>query len=452
MRRRFAALALFALLFALGWWAGRGRASSDLYARLDIFIEVLQKVRDGYVQPVDPQSLIRGAVTGMLRDLDPYAEYLDSRSFDRRDSRAAVRADAGLTLGSRDGVWMVVAPIALGPGERAGVRPGDALLQVDGHSTGSWTLRETVESLRGAPGSAVRLSVLHPGDEAPRNFVVTREAPKPAPAPIAIATADGVGYLRLAGIDGATSGLVRKALAALRNRGARRLALDVRRCATGTAADGAQVAELFLPRGTTLMRTRARSRAADERLEAAATSPNLEWPLAVLGDGGTAGAAEVLMGALQDADRALLVGARTFGLGSVQTDIPLPGGERVVSLTTAVRETPSGRPIQNLTTSGSDEGEDDAATPDSADSGAARDVFRTASGRRIAGGGGIAPDVEVPSSPSSGTAALPADTTATGRSRLAADPAIRRAFQALQKARAPRDVYAAVPPAGEHAH
>jgi carboxyl-terminal processing protease len=451
MRRRFAALALFALLFALGWWAGRGRASTDLYARLDIFIEVLQKVREGYVQPVDSQSLIRGAVTGMLRDLDPYAEYLDSRSLDHRDSRAGGRADAGVTLGAREGVWMVIAPVAMGPAERAGVRAGDVLLQVDGHSTGSWTLRQALESLRGAPGTTVRLSVLHPGDDAPRNLTVTRESPKPAPAPIAIGAAgDGIGYLRLAGIDGSTAGLVRKAMASLRERGAKRLALDLRQCATGSAADGAQVAELFLPRGTTLMRTRGRTRGADERLEAAAGSPNLDWPLAALGDAGTAGAAEVLMGALQDADRALIVGARTFGLGSVQTDVPLPGGERVVSLTTAVRETPSGRPIQNLT-SASDEGEDDSAGPDSAEAGGARQEFRTASGRRIAGGGGIAPDVEAAAA-SGAAVALPVDTTATSRARLSADPAIRRAFEALQKARVPRDVYAALPPAGGSAH
>jgi carboxyl-terminal processing protease len=450
MRRRFAALALFALLFALGWWAGRGRASTDLYARLDIFIEVLQKVREGYVQPVDPQSLIHGAVTGMLRDLDPYAEFLDSRSLDRRDAHVGGRADAGLTLGSRDGLWVVIAPVALGPGERAGVRAGDLLLQVDGHSTGSWTFRETLENLRGTPGSTVRLSVLHAGDEAPRNITVTRDTPKPAPAPLAITTGEGVGYLRLAGIDASTAALVRRALATLRDHGARRLALDVRQCATGSAGDGAQVAELFLPRGTTLMRTRGRTRGADERLEAAATAPNLEWPLAVLGDGGTAGAAEVLMGALQDADRALIVGARSFGLGSVQTDVPLPGGAQVITLTTAVRETPSGRPIQNLASTASDDSEDDSAASDSTDAGAGHEAFRTASGRRIAGGGGIAPDVE--QLPTGAAVALPADTTATSRARLASDPVARRAFDALLHAHSPRDVYAALPPAGERAH
>jgi carboxyl-terminal processing protease len=441
MRRRIALLALFALLFALGWWAGRGRAATDLYSRLDIFIEVLEKVREGYVEPVDPQRLIHGAVTGMLRDLDPYSEYLDSRTLDRRDAHAPDRADAGVTLGSREGVWTVIAPVAGGPGERAGLRAGDLLLQVDGRSTSSWTLREAQESLRGTPGSAVKLSVLHEGDDAPRTVTVTRETPRPAAPPLVMMEPDGIGYVRLSGLDAASASLVRRALSTLRARGAKRLLLDVRGCATGAAGDGAQVAELFLPRGTTLMRTHARTRGTDERLEAAASDPNVSWPLALLADGGTAGAAEVLMGALQDADRGLIVGERSFGLGAVQSDVPLPGGERAVSLTTAVRETPSGRPIQNVAAVTEDDTEDDGAAPDSTTT-PARDAYRTASGRRIVGGGGIAPDIPE----STATATLPSDTTAAAQAKLSADPVVKRALDALRKARVPRDVYAALPP------
>lgn len=448
MRRRIAALGLFALLFALGWWAGRGRASTDLYSRLDIFVEVLEKVRDGYVQTVDSEKLIHGAITGMLHDLDPYAEYLDATAVDRRDARALGRGDPGITVGSREGTWAVIAPVAGGPAARAGVRPGDLLLQVDGRSSSSWTQYELVQNLRGAPGSTIRLSVLHPGDDAPRTISFAREAPRSAPAPLSIVAADGVGYLRLAGLDANSAGLVRRALAGLRERGVERLAIDVRQCATGSASDGAQVAELFLPRGTTLMLTRGRTRGADERLEAAASDPELRWPMAVIADGGTAGAAEVLLGALQDADRALIVGGRTFGLGSVQTDLPLPGGEHVISLTTAVRETPSGRPIQNVAELAADDGEDDAAPADSA-TGAGRPMFRTASGRRIAGGGGIAPDLDKGAEHLA--VALPSDTTAAGRALLTTDPAITAAFGALKSARQPRDVYAALP-AGESPH
>jgi len=447
MRRRFAFVGLFVLLFALGWWAGRGRASTDLYSRLDVFVEVLEKVRDGYVQPVDPEKLIHGAITGMLHDLDPYAEYRADAAT-RGDAKSAGRADAGISLGSRGGTWTVIAPVPGGPAERAGVRAGDLLLQVDGLSTGSWTLREASESLRGASGSTVKLSVLHDGDDAPKTIAVQRENPHAAPAPLVIAGPEGVGYLRLAGIDANSAADVRRAIAALRARGVRRLALDVRQCATGLASDGAQVAELFLPRGTTLMRTHGRMRAEDERLEAAASDPELGWPMAVLADGSTAGAAEVLAGALQDADRALIVGARTFGFGSVQTDVPLPGGDRVISLTTAVRETPSGRPIQNVAALVEDDGEDDSA-PDSAQTAAGRQSFRTAAGRRIEGGGGIAPDLE--SDAEHITTALPADTTAAGRARLTSDPAIQRAFDALERAHAPRDVYAGLRAAGEPA-
>src|SRR6266436_5006813 len=174
MRRRFIAIGLFALLFALGWWAGRGRASNDLYARLDTFIEILHKVEENYVEPVEPQRLIHGAVHGLLRDLDPYAAYVETRpdagstsanggpgakSVGAARERTGGDADVGLVLGARDNAWVVVAPLPGGPADLAGVRSGDVLDQVDGRSTAGWMLFETTARLRGAPGSRVRLTL-----------------------------------------------------------------------------------------------------------------------------------------------------------------------------------------------------------------------------------------------------------------------------------------------------
>lgn len=440
MRRRFIALALFALLFTLGWWAGRGRASSDLYARLDTFVEILHKIEENYVEPVEPQRLIHGAVHGMLRDLDPYAEYVAPRQGGKA-APAASAGDVGIALGARDGAWVVIAPDPGGPAARAGVRAGDALVQVDGRSAESWSRGETQAALRGAPGSSVKLSVMRAGDETPREIAVTRALPGRRTPPTSDTIEHGIGLVRLQAIDDSTALEFKPMLRRLRGSGVTRLVLDLRGCTSGTLRAGGDVAQVFLARGQVVARSRGRGRDSEMRRLATDAAPVLDWPMVVIVDRSCAGASEVIAGALQDDDRGLLVGATTFGLAATQSDFPLEGGDSRVRLTTALQLTPSGRPIQGAARPAADE-EDDSGAPDSAAADTtARPQFSTRSGRRIPGGGGIHPDVEI--APASGASAA---TLAAAESPTAsADPVMRRALEVLRRAHAPRDVFAALP-------
>ena len=448
MRRRFILVGLFALLFGLGWWAGRGGASNDLYSRIDTFVEILHKVEDSYVEPVEPERLIGGAVHGMLRDLDPFAEYVVSRDGGASPSHA--EAEPGLALGVRDNSWVVIVPLPGGPADRAGVRAGDALLQVDGRSSGGWTSAELASRLNGPRGSRVRLSLLRAGDDAPREIVVTRAALARDPAVLAATRPSaemidkGVGRIRIAAIGDSTAAEVAALMRRLREQGATRLALDLRGATSGTARHAVAVAQLFLPRGTTVVITHGRGRDADHKLVAGAANPTLDWPLAVLIDSTCAGASEMIAGALQDQDRALLVGGRTFGLASERSDCPLEGGHATVRITTTVDLTPSGRPIQKLVQTEADD-DDEASGPDSAATDPSdKRAFTTHAGRKILGGGGIRPDLEV--IPPASSAAVAA--SASGKPPPAADPVLRRAVTVLVRARSPRDVFAALPPRG----
>jgi carboxyl-terminal processing protease len=448
MRRRIVVAGLFVMLFGLGWWAGRGRASNALYSRLDIFIEIIHKVEDNYVERVDAARMMAGAVHGMLRDLDPWSEFLDERAL--ADRRAAGSADIGVTLGERDGTTRVIAPRPGSPADRAGVRAGDRLLQVDGKSTSGWTVAETEVRLRGASGSRVRLSIFRDGDEAPRDLTVERAAVPPAAAPESFVAEHGIAYVRVSAIDEGTAAALKAQLRRLGGGGVSALALDLRGCASGSARAGADIAQLFLARGTTLAIERGRVRGASRSLLATESGAFAEWPVAVLVDGGSAAAAEIVAGALQDLDRALLVGQPTFGLASEQSEFPLGADAGVLRLTTSEIETPSGRPIERHSQLADDESDTppDSAAADSA----SRRAYHTRSGR-IVHGGGIEPDLALaPDSSLAGRtlAARHAIDTAT----LNADPVVVRALDALRHARAPHDVFAAQPPvnAAERTH
>jgi carboxyl-terminal processing protease len=437
MRRRFVVACAFLLLFALGWWAGRGRASGTMYAQLDTFVEVLHKAEENYVEPVDPERMIGGAVQGMLRGLDPESEYLDRRALSaRRETNAG--GDIGVTLGERENLPAVVAPVTGGPAAKSGLAPQDLLLQIDGHSTSGWTIEETAEKLRGAPGTAVRLSVLRHGEEAPREFTIHREAVRPAPAPEAFVSEKGIGVVRVSSINDSTAQQLAPLLRKLREQGATRFVLDLRSTLGGSARAGADIAQYWIARGTRIATIK--SRTAQTPLNATRSDPQLDAPIVALVDGGTSAAAEVVAGALQDLDRALLVGrGATFGLGSSRTDYPLIGGTARLELTTAVTLTPSGRPISRLPEVSADE-EDDSAPDSAAADSASRKSFHTASGRTVYGGG-ITPDVMVADS-------TRAPGATSDHAALAHDPVFQKALEVLRRSQKARDVFASLPAAG----
>ena len=451
IRRRILLGVLLAVLFTLGWWAGRGRASGGLYSNLDLFVEVLHAVQTSYVDEPDPGHLVEGGLHGMLRALDPSSEYLDAKDWKGLQSTLSGDLDgAGVFVDSQDGWPVVIAPLEGSPAWRAGLAAGDVITRMDGHSTWGLGPPEVAARLRGPAGSTITLSVIRGQETHERELVLKREHLDVPAVRNVLVLPDGVGYLRLAAFNERAADQVRAALDTLRRAGARSLVVDLRGNPGGLVDQAVAVAGSFLPAGSVVTFTEGRTAADAKKLLAPKGVARVGWPMAVLVDGGTASAAEILAGALQDLDRALVVGTNTFGKGTVQSLFPLRGGEGAVKLTTARYHTPSGRTVSRPAAAAADDeaadgGDEEGpvvAAPDTAaaDS-AARPVFRTPSGRIVRGGGGIAPDLVARAD-----SLPPAAGPAAARAALAHDAAFQRAAEVLRRARSAADVFALATP------
>jgi len=398
IRRRILLGALLAVLFAVGWWVGRPRASGDLYTNLDLFVEVLHAVQTSYVDPVQPQSLVTGGMRGMVKGLDPWSQYLDEREYANLQSTLAGSFDGiGAVVDEHEGYPVVIAPIEGSPAWEAGLRPGDVILRIDGHGTFGLGMPEVSARLHGAPGTRAVLTLAREGETEERDVTIERRRVETKGVPVAFIAAPGVGYLRLANFSERSGAEVHAALDSLRGAGARSLVLDLRGNPGGLVDQAVEIAQRFVPEGSLLVSTKGRSPGVEHRFVATKNQPELSWPMAVLIDGGSASASEIVAGALQDLDRAIVVGSASFGKGSVQNIYPLRGRAGALKLTTALYYTPSGRSIHRARKDAlpADEGDDDPsdstvstpATP-------ARPEFHTRAGRVVFGGGGITPDVE----------------------------------------------------------
>jgi carboxyl-terminal processing protease len=382
-----------------GWLLQRGTAQAgNVYQQARLFEDVLGYVADFYVDSITESELYEKAIDGMLRQLDdPYARYLRLEDIEAlTESTTGNYGGLGIRIDVRDGWITVIAPMAETPADEAGIETGDRIVAVDGESTYGWDSDSAVAALRGPPGSEVTISIARPGF--PEAFDVTIERAEIHIRAVQQATVLGpdVGYVSL--VQSSVSETLRQELAdaidQLRADGARSLILDLRYNPGGLLDQGVEVTDLFLDPGLAVVTTRGRGRGANESYLARSEQRWPDMPIVVLVNGGTASAAEILAGALQDHDRALIVGTETFGKGVVQTVFRL-GRSQALRLTTARWYTPSGRSIQRM--------EPEApgmlvagAEPDSGmqetDS---SEVYRTASGRLVYGGGGIQPDLVV---------------------------------------------------------
>ncbi len=451
MRRRVVVGAVLGGFFALGWWAGGGRAAHGPYAGLDLFLEVLQTVQSNYVDAVDSHRLVTGAMRGVAQGLDPWSRYLDPEEF--RAARATIQGSfdgIGASVDQRSGWPVLIAPVEGSPAWDAGLEPGDVITEVDGRSTFGLSPDDMSGRLRGAPGTLVMLTVAR-GD-AERTLELRRRRVTVRNVPYAFLAEPSIAYVRLAQFSARAGAEVAAACDSLRRLGARALVLDVRGNPGGTLEEAVAVASQFLPTGAGVVSTDGRAPASRQRFTATRARPELVWPVAVLVDGGTASAAEIVAGALQDHDRAVLVGDTTYGKGVSQQIYPLRTGLGALQLTVSRYLTPSGRSIHRepLTAlEGPDEDETQVTgerLPPSRDSLRSR-AFRTALGREVRGGDGLAPDVRVAVKSRGGTPRRiprgPGGLAAAAREALAADPAYRRALELVRRASDARGVFAA---------
>jgi carboxyl-terminal processing protease len=392
-----AAAVLSSALVSGGWLMERGGRSAprDAAAQAHLFDEVLQHLRRDYVDPIADSTLYRRAAVGVIGELhDPHSVFLDPKRLSRlEESTSGHYAGVGIQMDVRDSGITVIGTLPGTPAERAGVLTGDRIVEIDGKSTHGLTPDEALKALRGSAGSTVRVAVERPGVAARLPFTLTRAVIEVNPVSHALMVRDGVGYVDLTVFSTSAAAELSHAIDSLRKAGARSLVLDLRGDPGGLLDQGVGVADLFLDAGQKIVSTRGRT--ADENRAFADKAPQRfgDMPLVVLTDSGTASASEIVAGALQDHDRALLVGTATYGKGSAQRVFKIEDG--AVKLTTALWYTPSGRSINRPRAASSSDDGDLTPTPDSM---AARPRFRTDAGRTVLGGGGIVPDVEVANS------------------------------------------------------
>jgi carboxyl-terminal processing protease len=404
-------LVLVLALMAGGWFLQRGVAQDqNVYVQSRLFQEVLDHVADRYVDAVDRQQLYDFAIEGLLQELgDPNTALLSVQTYENfRIQTEGDYGGIGLEIIDRDDYVTVVGPIPGTPGARAGIRPGDRIVEVDGRDARGWSSQEAVQVLRGPPGETVRVMVERPGVEGTIEFELERARIQLRSVPFATLLDDDVGYIPLSVFNEGAIREVRAAADSLRDAGARSLILDLRGNPGGILEQGIGVADLFLPARVVVAETQGQSREQNQRFGTGSADRYEGMPVVVLVDRGSASASEIVAGALQDHDRALVVGGTTFGKGSVQTLFTLTGGN-VLKLTTARWYTPAGRSIERVVPVAGEEGETrtvSAPAPQSvalavdgqfvfpADT-AGRPTVRSMSGRTLYAGGGIVPDLLV---------------------------------------------------------
>ena len=388
-----------------GWFLQRGVAQeANVYLQARLFQEVLDHVTEQYVDAVDRSGLIGSAIEGVLEELnDPHTSFIDAETWDGFRFRSGADADyggVGLEILKRDGWVTVIMPIPGGPAVRAGIRAGDRVIEVEGASAADWETDQAANLLRGIPGTDVSLLIDRPGVDDPIPFTLTRAVIELLSVPFATMVDEGVGYIPLQMFSETSGREVRDAIERLQEEGLTSLILDLRGNPGGLLEEGVGVADLFLANGSPILETRGRAAGQNQKFGAMNAEMVPGLPVVVLVNESSASASEIVAGALQDHDRALVIGTRTYGKGSVQTLFRLSGGN-ILRLTTARWYTPVGRSIQIV--------HDESAENDPPQSLAlglgGEPVFKDVSeelptiesmgGRTIYGGGGITPDLVV---------------------------------------------------------
>ncbi len=389
-------------LLSGGWFLQKGVGQDqNVYFQARLFQEVLDHVADRFVDPVDPAALYDSAIEGLIDELgDPNTSFLHAADWaNLRIRTEGEYGGVGLEIVERGGWITVVSPLPGTPGERAGIRAGDQIIEVDGVSTEGWDSERAVSVLRGRPGTTADVRIRRPGVERPIPFTLERAVIHVRSVPFAVAITPEIGYVPLRVFSETSEEELRSAIDSLRAAGTSKLVLDLRGNPGGLLDSGVALSNLFLERGSKVVETRGRTPDQNSVINASRQAVYPDLTMVILVDERSASASEIVAGALQDHDRALLVGTTSFGKGSVQTLYSLTGGN-VLKLTTARWYTPSGRSIHRPP-----ERERVAPPQDRALAVSGqwveppdlegRETVQSFGGRTLYGGGGITPDVIV---------------------------------------------------------
>ena len=382
----------------------------DFYDEVSRLNKVLSEVNRKYVEDVNPTELTDAALNGIRDILDPHTTVFTPKDYEGlKVSMEGKFGGVGITISLRDNVLTVISPLSGTPAFRLGIRAGDRIRKIDGKDTKGLSLDDAVSKLRGKIGTDVTVSIQREGVPDLMDFTITRAEIVVHAVPYYGMVTKDIGYIKLATFSDKTTSDVENAIRGLKKQGMKKLILDVRYNPGGLLNQAIEISELLLKQGNVIVSTLGRT----QRTESRARRNGMigpEVPMAVLVNQGSASAAEIVSGALQDWDRALVVGKTSFGKGSVQTIFPLDNQGNALKLTTAFYYLPFGRCI-NKPENGikglklqeeeaSEEGDGEGAAADTVKKDTvARDTFYTNNGRMMFGGGGIKPDVDVELSP-----------------------------------------------------
>ncbi len=377
-------------------------ASEESQAELRLYTELLQVVHAGYGQEVEYKDLVHASIRGMLRALDPHTNFLSPEDYQQmRERQAASFYGLGILVSKRNGELTVISPIEGTPAWRMGLRAGDIISVIEGEPTDTMSLDDAVTKLKGPKGTQVNIGITRRGLEKPLDLSITRAQIPQNTVRYAYMMTPETGYIRLTDFSRSTAGEMREALDSLKEQGMQGLLLDLRSNGGGLLDQTVSVSNFFVPKDSRIVETRGRLSDSYQSFYSDGAFDPIDVPVVVLVNNGTASAAEILAGAIQDHDIGMVAGTPTWGKGLVQTVYNLSYGSGI-ALTTAKYYTPAGRLIQRDYSSyydyythfgqGTDVGTGSNEVPEVAPP---AEEFRTDLGRTVFGGGGITPDVEI---------------------------------------------------------
>jgi carboxyl-terminal processing protease len=394
----FLAIGVVSCGFLVGFF---GRSDDELMLKtrqwIGVFGKVYTDVALNYVDPIDPERFMHAGIDGMLKTLDPYTVYLGEKESDELDLVTTGKyAGVGITIGLRDGFITVISPMEGYSAAKQGIQSGDRILEIDGKTLKAMSTEVVREMVRGTPGTSLRMKIEREGEPKPLDFVLIREEIPVRNVTYAGFVSEGIAYIRLERFSRTAGDDVRSSIKDLQSKGAvKGVVLDLRDNPGGLLDIAVDVVSKFLPESTLVVSTKGR-RGDSERKYYSTETPMLgDVPLAVLVDRGSASASEIVAGAIQDVDRGVIIGTRSFGKGLVQTITRITENSSL-KITSGRYYTPSGRSIQEIDYFHRTKDGVFTVKPDSA-----RKKFRTAHNRIMLDGEGIVPDSTVPDEPSS---------------------------------------------------
>jgi len=338
-------LSLFFIGFSL--FALEKKKKDELYQQVELFSSALGMIESEYVEDVSYKDLIYGALKGMLSSLDPHSQFLDPESYNELKIETEGKfGGIGIEITIKDGLLTVVTPLEDTPANRAGIKPNDRNVKINQELTRNITLNEAVKKLRGKPGTEVNITVFREQENKILEFKLIRDIIRLEDVKEAKILEDKIGYIRITEFRENTSSQLKEALKKLKNEGMSALILDLRNNPGGLLDSAVKVASLFIEKGKLILTTKSKNSRQNLTFFAKESSPILDIPMVVLVNQGSASGAEIVAACLKDYKRAIILGEKTFGKGSVQTIFPLSDGS-ALRLTTSKYFTPKGSPIHN---------------------------------------------------------------------------------------------------------